>query len=68
MNMNDLVTSIRKSELVKMMTNTSYKGKVVYKLRSLTSPLNNTVYQLTLTQLRSIALYNMLSGNRQNTI
>ena len=58
--MDDLVTSIKKSELVKMIKDTNYKGKVAYKLRSLTSPTNKTVYQLTLMQMRSIVLYNML--------
>ncbi len=61
--MDDLVTSLKKSELLKMMKDNDYKGKVTYKLRSMISPQNKTVYQLTLMQLRSIVLYYMLQNN-----
>ena len=62
--MNNLVTSLKKSELLKMMRDNNYKGKVTYKLRSISSPQNKTVYQLTLMQMRSIVLYNMLQNNK----
>ncbi len=58
------------TNLVKSLTDTvhftlpSYKGKVTYKLRSITSPQNKTVYQLTLMQMRYIVLYNMLQNNK----
>ena len=64
--MNDLVTSVKKSELIKMISDTNYKGKVAYKLRSVTSHQKKTVYQLTLTQMRSVVLYNLFQNNRQN--
>ena len=65
--MDDIVTSLKKSELLKMIRNTNYKGKVTYKLHSIKSPQNKTVYQLTLMQMRSVVLYNMLQNNRQST-
>ena len=61
--MDDLVTSIRKSELLKMMKDNDYKGKVTYKFGSIIAPQNKTVYQLTLNQMRSIVLYSLFPWN-----
>ena len=61
--MGDLITSLKKSELLKMMKDNDYKGRVAYRQRSIISLQNNTVYQLTLMQMRSLVLYNMLQNN-----
>jgi hypothetical protein len=42
--MDDLVTSLRKSELLKMILDNDYKGRVAYRQRSKISPQNKTVY------------------------